>query len=178
MNEPQRYTTHVREDLGAEQRAVFDAIAAPRAGAVPAPFHILLESPELASLTQALGAFCRYRTGFAPRHSELMVLIVAAHWQAEYEFAVHAGEARKAGIPEAVIAALRDRVQPPLDDPESELIYEFAQTFFAQNDVPTPLFERAVARFGRPRVVEMAGLLGYYSSLAILLRMFRVPANG
>ena len=63
---------------------------------VPTPFHILLESPELASLTQALGAFCRYRTALGPRLSELLVLIIAAHWEAEYEFAVHAPEARKA----------------------------------------------------------------------------------
>ena len=86
---------------------MFDAIAAPRGGVVPTPFHILLESPELASLTQALGAFCRYRTQLGPKLSELLVLITAAHWGAEYEFAVHAPEARKAGVPETVIAALR-----------------------------------------------------------------------
>ena len=77
---------------------MFDAIAAPRGGVVPTPFHILLESPELALLTQALGAFCRYRTTLGPRLSELLVLITATHWGAEYEFAVHAPEARKAGV--------------------------------------------------------------------------------
>src|SRR5258707_8268913 len=98
--------------LSAEQRTVFDAIAAPRGGVVPTPFHILLESPELASLTQALGAFCRYRTTLGPRLSELLVLITAAHWGAEYEFSVHAPEARKAGIADTVIAAFRARETP------------------------------------------------------------------
>src|SRR5580765_2238872 len=104
--------------LSSEQRVVFDAIAAPRGGVVPTPFHILLESPELASLTQALGAFCRYRTQLGPKLSELLVLITAAHWGAEYEFAVHAPEARKAGVPEAVIAALQTREPPGFDDAE------------------------------------------------------------
>src|SRR5258708_36050371 len=84
--------------LSPEQRTVFDAIAAPRGGVVPTPFHILLESPELASLTQALGAFCRYRTTPGPRLSELLVLITAAHWGAEYEFSVHTHAARKVGV--------------------------------------------------------------------------------
>src|SRR5207253_2525171 len=113
-----------REELTPEQQKVFDQIAAPRAGAVPAPFHILLESPNLASLTQALGAFCRYRTGFAPHLSELMVLITAAHWRADYEFSVHISEARKAGLSEETIAAVRDGRVPRFDDPDSQLIID------------------------------------------------------
>jgi 4-carboxymuconolactone decarboxylase len=165
------------ELLSPEQRAVFDTIAAPRGGVVPAPFHILLESPELASLTQALGAFCRYRTQLGPRLSELLVLITAAHWGAEYEFAVHAPEARKAGVPETIIAALQARHVPEFDDAESQLLYEFATSFFETRDIPDALFEKAVAQFGRRRVVELTGVLGYYSGLAILLRIFRVPAK-
>src|SRR5580765_2918413 len=171
-----RYRALKRETLTAEQQAVYDAIGAPRAGVVPAPFHVLLESPELASLTQALGAFCRYRTLFPPRLSELLVLITAAHWQADFEFAVHSREAAKAGISQTVIDALRLRQHPTFDDAESQLLYDFATTFFATNDVPDALFERAIAQFGRKGVVELAGILGYYSSLAILLRIFRVPA--
>lgn len=172
-----RYRTLKREALTPEQQAVFDAVGKPRGGVVPAPFHVLLESPELASLTQALGAFCRYRTLFPPKLSELLVLITAAHWQADFEFAVHSREAAKAGIAKAVIDALRLRQHPVFEDAESQLLYDFATTFFRTNDVPDALFDRAVAQFGRKGVVELAGVLGYYSSLAILLRIFRVPAE-
>jgi 4-carboxymuconolactone decarboxylase len=165
------------EQLSPEQRAVFEAIAAPRGGVVPAPFHILLESPELASLTQALGAFCRYRTTLGPKLSELLVLITATHWGAEYEFSVHAPEARKAGVAQAVIAALQAKETPRFDDADSQLLYEFATSFFETRDVPDALFEKAMAQFGRRRVVELAGVLGYYSGLAMLLRIFRVPAE-
>ena len=163
--------------LSPEQRAVFDAIAAPRGGVVPTPFHILLESPELASLTQALGAFCRYRTQLGPRLSELLVLIIAAHWGAEYEFSVHAPEAQKAGVPDVAIAAVRAKETPRFDDVESQLLYEFATSFFKTRDVPDALFEKALTQFGRRRVVELTGVLGYYSGLAMLLRIFRVPAE-
>jgi len=171
-----RYREFAANELSPEQKAVFDSIASTRGGIVPTPFHVLAESPQLASLTQALGAFCRYRTGLSPRLSELAVLITAAHWGAEYEFAVHTPEARKAGISQSVIDALREHKTPPLNDPDSKLIYDFATTFYASNDVPDALFNEAVARFGRRRIVELTGLLGYYSGLAMLLRVFRVAA--
>ena len=174
MSEVRRFREFLREELTAEQQEVFNHIAAPRGGVVPAPFHILLESPTLASLTQALGAFCRYRTGFPPHLSELMVLITAAHWRADYEFSIHIPEARKAGLKEETIVAIRDGKVPELDDPDSILIYEFATTFYANRDVPDALFNEAVTRFGRPRVVEFVGVLGYYSMLAMFMRVFRV----
>jgi 4-carboxymuconolactone decarboxylase len=177
VSDSNRYREFRREELTPEQQAVFDQIAAPRGGAVPAPFHTLLESPNLASLTQALGAFCRYRTGFPPHLSELMVLITATYWGAGYEFAVHAPEARKAGITESTIAALREGRPPQLDDADSQLLYDFATALYSNRDVPDSLFDEAVARFGRPRVVEFAGVLGYYSMLAILMRIFRISPD-
>src|ERR1700710_337375 len=160
MTDKKRYRAFQREELTPEQQTVFDAIGGPRAGVVPAPFHLLLESPELASLTSALGAFCRYRTGFPPPLSELLVLITASYWKAEFEFAVHAREAAKAGIASHVIEALREGRLPEFADGESKLIYDFATTFFSARDVPDDLFARAVAQFGRRRVVEMSGVLG------------------
>jgi 4-carboxymuconolactone decarboxylase len=178
MTDSARYRELARDELTAEQRAVFESIASTRGGVVPMPFHVLAESPPLASLTEALGAFCRYRTGWPPRLSELAVLITAAHWGADYEFAVHAPEARKAGIAQDVIDALREGKTPAFGDPEARLVYDFATVFYEKRDVPDALFEEAVARFGRRRVVELAGVLGYYSGLAMLLRIFRVsPAK-
>jgi 4-carboxymuconolactone decarboxylase len=177
MNSPVRYRELAPHELSPAQKALFDSIASTRGGVVPTPFHVLAESPELASLTQALGAFCRYRTGLSPRLSELAVLITAAHWGADYEFDVHAPEALKAGIAQPVIDALRDGKTPPLEDDDSRLIYEFATTFYATRDVPDRLFADVVARFGRRRVVELAGVLGYYSGLAMLLRIFRVSLD-
>jgi 4-carboxymuconolactone decarboxylase len=179
MSDSKRYREFHRGVLSSEQQQVFDRIAAPRGGVVPAPFHILIESPTLASLTQELGAFCRYRTGFRPQLSELMVLLTAAHWRADYEFSVHIPEAKKAGLSDETIAAVREGRVPKLDDPDVKLVYDFTTTFYSNREVPDALFDAAVARFGRPRVVEFIGVLGYYSMLAIFMRVFRVEGlNG
>ena len=170
----ERFSLPPEGALSADQRAVFDAIKAGPRGTVPRIFHLLLESPDLAALVQELGAFCRYRTGLPPHLSELAILVVAQHWEAAYEWRIHIGEARKAGVPEASIAAIEAGRRPDFRDADSALIYDFATTFFRQNDVSDALFEGAVARFGRRTVIELAAILGYYSMLAIAIRIFRL----
>jgi 4-carboxymuconolactone decarboxylase len=170
-----RFTPLRRDELDARQRAVFDAIEAGPRGSVPWIFHLYLESPDLAAYVQELGAFCRYRTGLPPRLSELAILIVARHWGAEYEWSVHESGARKAGIAEDAIAAVRAGERPDFADADAALVHEFCTVCLSENDVPDALFARAIDRFGRRTVVELAGILGYYSMLAIAIRIFRLP---
>jgi 4-carboxymuconolactone decarboxylase len=170
----ERFKPFERDDLDAEQRAVFDAILAGPRGTVPDIFHLFLASPELASRVQKLGEFCRYGTGLPPLLSELAILVVAKHWSAEYEWAIHAIEAKKAGLSDDVIAAIGKGTQPSFRDADEALIYEFATEFFRTNDISDTVFERCVSRFGRRVTVELAAILGYYSTLAIAIRIFRL----
>ncbi len=171
----ERFTPLRREDLDDRQGAVFDAIAAGPRGSVPWIFHLFLESPDLATRIQELGAFCRYGTSLSPDLSELTILIVARHWDAEYEWSIHESEARKAGLAEPIIAALRNDERPAFDDAAAELVYEFCTKYLRDNDVSDALFAKATAHFGRKTIVELAAVLGYYSMLAMAIRIFRLP---
>ena len=73
---------------------------------MPANVLAWLPSPELAQRAQHLGVFLRYDTSLGPRLTELAILVVARHWSSAYEWAIHAGEAARAGLGEAMIAAL------------------------------------------------------------------------
>jgi 4-carboxymuconolactone decarboxylase len=171
-----RFTPLHREDLDPRQQKVFDAIRAGPRGSVPWIFHLWLESPELCSRVQDLGALCRYGTSLPRPLSELAILIVAHHWGADYEWSIHENEARRAGLPDAVIAAIAAGETPPFgDDADAALLYEFCRTYLKNNDVPDELFARASAHFGRRTLVEIAGILGYYSMLAMAIRIFRLP---
>ena len=171
----ERFTPFERTDLDERRQQVFDDIASGPRGTVPWIFHLYLNSPELASRVQQLGAFCRYGTSLPPHLSELAILIVAHHWEAEYEWSIHTGEARKAGLPDDVIDAVLAGRRPVFSDPDAELVYDFATEFFRLNDLPDAFFKSAVERFGRATTVELAGILGYYSMLAIAIRIFRLP---
>jgi 4-carboxymuconolactone decarboxylase len=175
MTIPERFTPFSRADLDARQQKVFDDIASGPRGTVPSIFHLFLNSPELASRVQELGSFCRFGTSLPPHLSELAILIVAHHWKAEYEWSIHADEARKAGLSDDVIAAIGAGRRPVFGDPEAELVYDFSTEFFRLNEVPDELFAPAVDRFGGTTTVELAGILGYYSMLAIAIRIFRIP---
>ena len=169
----ERYTTLTPETLTAEQKPVYEAVAAARHGAVPKPFHVFLQSPELTDRAQQLGALLRYHTGLPARLSEIAILVTAKHWDARYEWSVHSAEARKAGVPDAVISAIASGSRPAVTGDDA-LVYDFAASCFANRDVPDALFEQAVERFGHRTVVELASILGYYSMLAIVMAIYRV----
>ena len=170
----ERFTPFDRDELGTRQREIFDEIASGPRGAVPWIFHLYLNSPELASRVQHLGAFCRYGTSLPPHLCELAILIAAHHWEAEYEWSIHTSEALKAGLSGEVIVAIGEGRRPIFADKDTELIYDFSTEFFRLNDVPDALFASVVERFGRATTVELAGVLGYYSMLAIAIRIFRL----
>lgn len=172
-----RYDPLKRENLKPEHQKVWDAIAKPRKGAVPAPFQVLLGSPELCDLTGALGAFCRYRTGLSPRLSELVILTVARYWNCEYEFTVHSAEARKAGVPEHEIQALAVGRRPTFEDGDAEIVHRFASELLERRDVCEQTYKEALDRFGRQTVVELSGIVGYYTHLALIMLAHRVPGS-
>jgi 4-carboxymuconolactone decarboxylase len=171
-----RFTPLALDALTPDQRSVYDAIVAGPRGAVPAPFHVFLQSAPLADRVQQLGSLLRYGTGLTPRLSELAILVTANYWGAAYEWSVHAPEARKAGVPESTIAAIAAGTRPTLTGDDA-LVFDFASTFYERRNVPDELFAAAVARFGEKTVVELASILGYYSMLAIVLNLFRVPPD-
>ena len=102
------------DGLSADQRRVYDTIASGPRGTVPALFMALMHNAELADRVQALGALLRYQTSLEPRLSELAILAVARHWSCQYEWHWHAPEAERAGLPHAVIEAIKHRRPPPL----------------------------------------------------------------
>jgi 4-carboxymuconolactone decarboxylase len=134
-----------------------------------------LPSPELAQRAQHLGVFLRYETSLGPRSTELAILVVARHWSSAYEWAIHAGEAARAGLGEGVIAALGAGRRPDLDGATEEAVYAVATELVAGAGLADPTFARAEAALGRQALVELVGLVGYYTMVAMTLNAFQVP---
>lgn len=163
------------DDLKPEQRVVWARTLAGRRGAVPANVRVWLLSPELASRAQSLGEFLRYSTSLSPRRSELAILVVARRWSAAYEWGVHAVEAARAGVPEAAIEAIRAGTAPVLDDPPDKAVFDLASALVAQGKLPDEVYRAAVEDLGERAVVELVGLVGYYTLVAFTLNAFEIP---
>jgi 4-carboxymuconolactone decarboxylase len=167
-----RMPTLTPEEMDEDQRAVVAKITAgPRKG-IHGPFLPLLHSPLLLDRVQELGLLCRFQSSFPPKISELLILISARFWTAQFEFSSHMESAKKAGVPEAAIEAIRTRKTPHFDDPDQALVYKFANEFFTTNKVSDETFNAAVERFGRRSVVDLVGIMGYYALIAMTLNIF------
>lgn len=165
----EQHWTLAPEAMDEAQRRVFAEIAAGPRASVPAPFHVLLASPQTAEHAQRLGAYLRFRSELPRPLYELAVLVTAAAWDAGYEWSVHAPSAERAGVPPAVIEAIRTGAEPDFADPDMALVWRFASTFNRTRRIPPDLAETAIARFGRKGAVELTAILGYYAFLAMQL---------
>jgi len=157
------------------QQAVYDATLAGRRGTVPANVVAWLPSPEFASRAAHLGEFVRYQTSLPAAWSELAILVVARHWSCHYEWAVHAGEAARAGVADRVIADIgAGRV--PAVDAEARVVHDVARAVVASGGLDDSTFAAGEAALGRQSLVELIGLVGYYTMVAMTLNVFEVPA--
>ena len=163
------------DEMDATQREVVGEAVAGKRGRIPGPLRLWIRSPELGRHAQRLGAFLRYETTLSPVLSELAILVTARHWTAQYEWFAHKREALEAGMDPAIIAAIAMRRTPVLTDPAAQAVYDYAVALHDTHHVPLPLHAAAVAALGERGVVELVGLLGYYSLVAMTLNAFEFP---
>ena len=174
--------------LDAEQRSLYDAIAGGRRaqgpqlfrladadGRLEGPFNAFLLQPRLGSALQALGASVRYDTGLDDRCREIAILIVAAHWRSDFEWHAHEAVGRAAGLGDAELAALREGRHAELAGRES-VVARTAAALVTRGDLDDAEYGKAVGHLGPAGLFELLTLVGYYATLALQLRVFRVPA--
>lgn len=173
------------EDLTPEQSALYGAITGgPRAqgpqhfaltaddGSLRGPFDVMLRSPAVGTAQQELGAAIRYRTGFSDRMRELAILLVAAHRDSAFERESHEAIARALGFTDDELTAIRALDVSEFDGDERAV--GRAAMALLDGDLPDELWDAASGALGIDGMFELTALVGYYSTLALQLRVFRV----
>lgn len=158
-----------------EQKQAAEAFEAARKTPVFGPFEPLMYSPEVMTLARSMGDYLRYKPKIGTTLSELVILITARRWTQDYEWYVHAPIARKVGIAEPVIAAIRDGRRPEGMSADETLVYDFTNELQENKRVSDTTFAKAEQRFGKDGVVDLAAVSGYYTFLAMELNMARYP---
>lgn len=160
----------------AQAQAAAALIASPR-GEVRGPFVPLMRSPELMDLSQQLGAFLRYRCSVPVRLREWAICIIARLWRQPYEWHAHARLAHEAGVAREALAALRNGERPDMAEDET-VIWDFITQLHADQFISDATWVRATALLGESGAVELTGLCGYYTLLAMVLNTARTPVPG
>lgn len=177
-------------DLTAAQAELYEAIAGgPRAqgrqffelkdtnGGLNGPFGVMLHVPGLGMPLQDLGAAIRYRTSLSDRVREIAILIVAVETRCDFEWHAHAPIGKHAGLTDDELADLRRGVFAGSDRIEAAVV-DLSQVVLTGVD---PDDERyAVWRdvLGETGLLELVVLVGYYRTLADLMRVAGVGADG
>lgn len=161
--------------LTPEQQRVHDAIVSGPRGAVAGPCGVWLHSPEFADLAQNLGRYCRFESALPKRLLELAILVTAAFWRARFEWWAHRPMALDAGVPADVIDAVHEGREPRFEQEDEAVVYAFTRALHGERRVPDAVYERAVAVLGEQQVVDLTGVLGYYTLVAMTLNVFEVP---
>jgi len=172
-------------EFTADQAALYAAITGgPRArgrqhfsltapdGSLRGPFDAMLRSPAVGSAQQELGAAIRYRTGLTDRARELAILLVAARWSSTFEKEAHEAVARGIGFADDELTAISGEDVSGFADAEG--VVGRTTLMLLDGDLSDAGWDAAADTLGIAALFELTALVGYYSTLALQLRVFRV----
>jgi 4-carboxymuconolactone decarboxylase len=175
-----------REQLNGEQRTLYDQITTgPRAdgqqhfelvaqdGSLQGPFDAFLLSPALGTALQSLGTAVRYASELSPRTRESAILMVAAAWDCTFERRAHEAVGRAVGLTDGELTALRDGDVPAYADVREVTCARVVRAML-DGDLDDATWADCAAAVGAATIFELSTLVGYYSTLALQLRVFRV----
>ena len=165
------------EDLNTAQQALLESLrAGPRGKSLTlrGPFAAWMHAPEFGQLAQALGAHARYKTALEPRLSEFAILCTARFWKAQYEWFAHGPMALKAGVKAKVIEDLRKGRAPASAPKDERAIYAFVQELYKTRRVSNQAYKRVRAFLNDAAMVELVGILGYYTLISMTLNVFHM----
>jgi 4-carboxymuconolactone decarboxylase len=161
-------------DLTAEQTTVFDRLTAGR-GRILGPYKVWIHSPTVASGMEHIGTYLNKRSTLSTREVEIGILVIARHWQSQYVIQAHIRDGRKAGLSDEIIDAVLAGTDPKLTDPHERAMHGFATALVANKTLSDEEFAAIEQVLGRDGVAEVLVLLGYYTSVAMAMRVHDVP---
>ena len=136
-----------KDQVAAKDRDTFDSIVA-RRGAVQGPFTMFLHSPQVVGRVAHLGAYVRFEGSLDMKVRVLAAMTVAREFEAMYVWGAQTGGARRQGVPETTIAAIRDNHSRGIP-PEDAQIIEFTRALLRKHRVDDAAFKAMQSRFGK-----------------------------
>jgi 4-carboxymuconolactone decarboxylase len=160
----------------AQRRAVQELASGPRGRMnSTGPNALLLRSPDLMSRTQKVGEYLRYQSSLPARLNEFAILVTARQWNAQVEWIAHHPLALKAGLEPSVAEDLAQGKRPAAMKEDEATIYQLCKELHETKAVSDAAFKAVADRFGERGVIDLIGLTGYYTMLAMVLNVGQQP---
>jgi len=160
-----------------DQKQAASDFEAARKAPVFGPFEPLMHSPQVMTLARSMGDYLRFHSAIGNTLSELVILVVAREWTQDFEWWYHYPIALKAGVSRDVADAIADGRRPAGMSADEEMIYDYTVELLKNKRVADATFDRVKARFGTKGIVDLNGIAGYYTFLAMQLNsaQYKLP---
>lgn len=168
-----RLTTPDVDDLDPAGQAVRKRILESR-GEIAGPFTALLHSPEVADRIAAVGAFARFESPLPPDLRCLAILLVARTFECDFQWAAWVPQALDAGVPAAVVDAIRDNERPQDLTAEQSAVYDFCRELLESHRVSPSAYDRVRALLDVRLTVDLVAVMGYFAMISFALNAFEV----
>ena len=157
-----------------EQKKVFDQLVAGR-GRILGPYKIWIHSPVIASGMEHIGTYLNKKGSLSEREVEIGILVIAQHWDGDYVREAHIKLGKQVGLTQDVIDAILGGHDPKLTDPHEAAVHRFAAALVSGGQLSDMEFAEIEQAIGRDGVAEVLVLIGYYTSVALGMKVHQVP---
>jgi 4-carboxymuconolactone decarboxylase len=160
-----------REELDEAGKKAYDRGTTPGAtiAGLQGPAGIQLFSPKTAAHMSAVNRYLRFEAGFSPQVREIAILTTAREMDSQFEWVAHEPEARKEGVPQAVIDVIKYRRSTAGLDETDATVIKLGREIWRDHKVKSETFAKAKAIFGSNKLIELVMLMGNYAGTAALL---------
>jgi 4-carboxymuconolactone decarboxylase len=159
-----------------QQKAAAEFMETRRTKTLNGPFVALLRSPNLINLASEIGLWTR-QTTLPPRLFEFVVLITARDWTQNFEWNGHSAAALKGGLAQDIVDAIAEGRRPLRMADDETIVYDFTTELLQNRGVSDATYARALSKFGERGIIDMTGISGYYTMIAMVLNVARTPLN-
>lgn len=159
-----------REELDEAGQATYDRAA--RGGNVAGlhgPAGISLYSRGTHAHLRAIVDYLRTGAGIPSRVREVALLATERELDNQFQWSLHEPEARRAGVPQATIDAIKFRRSAAGLDATDALVITLARQLWRDRKVTSEIFAQAKALFGPHMLIDLVVLMGNHAATAALL---------
>ena len=157
------------------QKKAIEEFKAARSVDISGPFVPLLRSPEVMSRARAMGDYLRYKSSLPPRLSEFVILLTARRWTQQYEWHAHQPLALQGGLRAEVVTAIAAGRRPDGMTEDEDAVYTLWDEVQRTQSVGDATYARAIGKVGEQGVIDVLGITGYYTMLAMVMNTARTP---
>ena len=163
-----------KDQVAAQDHAIVDAIVESR-GELQGPFTMFLHCPELAGRLAHLGAFVRFEGSLDMRVRVLAAMVVAREFDAVYVWGAQTGSARRQDVPESTITAIREKHSRGIPAEDAQIV-DFTRQLLQTHRADDATIKALQERFGNDGLIQLTGVIGYYSMLAMTVNACELEA--